>query len=686
MRSILALLSCISLAAGAEKRALEFRDIIEINEPSQARISPDGMRVAFLLSKASMATNSTARSLWVVSPGSAPKRLLDEAPAGPVVWGADSASLLLQLARPGNVAYWRLALDGSAPTPVFEHPNPVFSAWWSPDRSEVLFTSTEPESKEEQQRPEREGLLYDESVNGIRNFTRGTWAQSPKPTLWRWAVGMKSAERVSADFSAVGSVGSVAWSPDGERAALEYSPADRSAASSSNIGILYLRGASASPQFHPLVSSAAEILGVQWAPDSRSVVFTETGDPNRYYVPAGKIRTVDLESKRAADVPGTGLWYYGNFLTVDADGNLIIEYEDWSRSTLYRVLRQGGSATPIYKGEKHLSGCSYATDKRFAACLLQSFTEAPEVAKVNVHSGAVEVLTKLNPQFDEIALHPATERRFRNRYGYETNGFLVLPSGFRKGTPVPLVLIQYAFSNKFTTQAQWITSYPVQHLANAGIAVLLLNHPHELGWKAGDFKGAAMSQAYNPLASMEAAIDTLAFEGIVDRKRVGIAGWSFGAYLAELAITQTDLFRVASAGEGGLNNAGQYWVTGSAAMQAYLDAFFGGPPFGEAYANYKSLSPGLNADRVDAPLLREYGTDVGVQSLEFYMALKRLGKPVEQYIYLGAPHVLDKPSQRIASMQRNLDWFRFWLLGYEDPAGSKKEQYLRWRAFRGSGR
>jgi acetyl esterase/lipase len=89
---------------------------------------------------------------------------------------------------------------------------------------------------------------------------------------------------------------------------------------------------------------------------------------------------------------------------------------------------------------------------------------------------------------------------------------------------------------------------------------------------------------------------------------------------------------------------------------------------------------------VKAPLLREYGTDVGVQSLEFYMALKRLGKPVEQYIYPGAPHVLDNPSQRIASMQRNLDWFRFWLQGYEDPAESKKEQYLQWRAFRGSGK
>ena len=122
-------------------------------------------------------------------------------------------------------------------------------------------------------------------------------------------------------------------------------------------------------------------------------------------------------------------------------------------------------------------------------------------------------------------------------------------------------------------------------------------------------------------------------------------------------------------------------------MQDYLDAFFGGPPFGEEYANYKKLSPGLNANQVNAPLLREYGSDVGVQSLEFYMALRRLGKPVEQFIYPGAPHIFDLPSYREASMQRNLDWFRFWLQDYEDPSLVKREQYERWRAMRqGRGR
>jgi dipeptidyl aminopeptidase/acylaminoacyl peptidase len=312
----------------------------------------------------------------------------------------------------------------------------------------------------------------------------------------------------------------------------------------------------------------------------------------------------------------------------------------------------------------------------------QSFTRPPEIAILETETGSLTTLTKLNPAFEQVSLLPGIEKRWRNRFGHESKGFLILPADRASSKRIPLIVIHYAFSNRFTAQAQWMTSYPVQHLAAAGIAVLLHNYPRELGWTPGDFEGAAHSQAYNPLASMEAAVEGLVRENQIDAERMGIAGWSFGAWLTEMAITQSKLFRVASAGEGGLNNAGQYWVTGSASMQKYLDAFFGGPPFGEAYANYKKLAPALNADRVSTPLLREYGSDVGVQSLEFYMALRRLGKPVEQFVYPGAPHIFDLPSHRRASLERNLDWFRFWLQDFEDTDPRKSQQYERWRAMR----
>jgi len=45
-------------------------------------------------------------------------------------------------------------------------------------------------------------------------------------------------------------------------------------------------------------------------------------------------------------------------------------------------------------------------------------------------------------------------------------------------------------------------------------------------------------------------------------------------------------------------------------------------------------------------------------------------------------HVITNPVERLASQGLSVDWFRFWLQGYEDPDPAKTEQYKRWRELR----
>ena len=58
------------------------------------------------------------------------------------------------------------------------------------------------------------------------------------------------------------------------------------------------------------------------------------------------------------------------------------------------------------------------------------------------------------------------------------------------------------------------------------------------------------------------------------------------------------------------------------------------------------------------------------------------GKPVDLIYIPGAQHILQKPLDRFASQQGNVDWFRFWLKGEEDPSPAKADQYKRWRELR----
>ena len=49
------------------------------------------------------------------------------------------------------------------------------------------------------------------------------------------------------------------------------------------------------------------------------------------------------------------------------------------------------------------------------------------------------------------------------------------------------------------------------------------------------------------------------------------------------------------------------------------------------------------------------------------------------YVFPDEPHIKFQPRHKLTAYERNLDWFRFWLQGYEDPDALKAAQYRSWR-------
>lgn len=67
---------------------------------------------------------------------------------------------------------------------------------------------------------------------------------------------------------------------------------------------------------------------------------------------------------------------------------------------------------------------------------------------------------------------------------------------------------------------------------------------------------------------------------------------------------------------------------------------------------------------------------------EPYALLREMHKPVEFVRLDTNEHVMTNPAVRLAAQGGNVDWFRFWLQGYEDPESTKLDQYKRWEALR----
>jgi len=124
------------------------------------------------------------------------------------------------------------------------------------------------------------------------------------------------------------------------------------------------------------------------------------------------------------------------------------------------------------------------------------------------------------------------------------------------------------------------------------------------------------------------------------------------------------------------------YVFGGIPYSRFLDSRGFVLPGDGAYAKWKELAAGLNARPDLPPLLMQAPDGEENGNIETWFRLRRSGAPVEWYEYPGEGHVKRSPADKWWVYQRNLDWFRFWLQGYEDPNPAKAEQYARWRELR----
>lgn len=326
----------------------------------------------------------------------------------------------------------------------------------------------------------------------------------------------------------------------------------------------------------------------------------------------------------------------------------------------------------------------FASNGQVLVGISQDTTTPPDLFVLDIKTGKSTVLTDLNPEYRSIALGEVEKIEWSNRYGSKCVGKLIKPVGYESGKRYPLVLMaNYTDDNHFISDSLYTTAFAPQSLANAGFVVLMSQYPREDKFPRGEFPGD-MGQAYNWVSMMETAIDSLAGKGIIDRTKVGIVGFSRTSWLVDFLLTHSRYkLMAASSADSGLYTYGGYFrYNRPLQLLAGDETQVGGPPFGDTRKYWLEYAPPFNAEKITTPLLMEY-TDTAEHGLEFFVALSRLGKAVEFFRYPKGAHPLDTPFERIASLQRNLDWFRFWMQDYEDEAPSYDPgQYVRWRKLR----
>ncbi len=215
---------------------------------------------------------------------------------------------------------------------------------------------------------------------------------------------------------------------------------------------------------------------------------------------------------------------------------------------------------------------------------------------------------------------------------------VLLPHGAITG-PLPVLLDPYGgphMQRVLSARSSYLSS---QWFADQGFAVIVVDGRGTPGrgteWERAVYHDLAGPVLDDQVRALEAITDILASGGVVlDRERVGIRGWSFGGYLAALAVLQRpDIFHAAVAGAP----VSEWRLYDTHYTERYL-----GDPFTDAEP-YDRSSLLEYADQLTRPLLLIHGLAddnvVAAHTLRLSSALLAAGKAHEVLPLSGVTHM-----------------------------------------------
>lgn len=374
--------------------------------------------------------------------------------------------------------------------------------------------------------------------------------------------------------------------------------------------------------------------------------------------------------------PLAGLWRLG-------DGRVAfvrLEGPNQQRDALYLWRPGAATARPVeLPDEAALERCSPA--HQTLVCVLETPTRSGRLVRLG--DGAVTVLADPNPAFRVTARVERLE--WAGPWGRQF-GHLVLPADAKAGAPLPLVVVQYR-SRGFLKGGVG-DEYPVFALADAGLAVLSFDRPNALDrlTAIGDpaeltrrILGGEPDDRRALYAGLEAGLALARRRAPIDAARLGISGLSDGAVMTAHALLASRRFAAAAISSPVWDPIG-YFTVHARARTGYRGAGLG-DPFASP-ERWRQLSPALNVERIETPLLLQLADHELMASAQLLAALEAAKKPHDAYVFAGEYHIKWQPAHRLAIYRRAVDWFAFWLQGREPADPARQDEYARWRALR----
>jgi dipeptidyl-peptidase-4 len=351
-----------------------------------------------------------------------------------------------------------------------------------------------------------------------------------------------------------------------------------------------------------------------------------------------------------------GEWIVDSLVSVDEARGLVYftgSKDGPTERHFYRVPLAGGEITRLTKEP----GMHSVTMDRAHAIFVDTHSELATPPSVSIRmadSGEVRqrVAVPRDPRMAAQQLEPPELVTLASRDGTLLHGAIYRPEGTG---PFPVIVSVYGGPHAQRVTRDWDMTVDMraQYLRSLGYLVFKLDN------RGSARRGLAFEGAIrHDLGNLEVqdqvdGVQWLVGQGLADPNRVGIYGWSYGGYMAAMALVRApDTFKAAVA--GAMVSAWDGYDT------HYTERYMGTPATNpEGYERSSVMS---HIDGMRGHLMIVHGLiDENVHfrhSARFIDALNKKRKPYELLLFPGERHMPRAEPDRVYMEERIRDFFR----------------------------
>jgi dienelactone hydrolase len=281
----------------------------------------------------------------------------------------------------------------------------------------------------------------------------------------------------------------------------------------------------------------------------------------------------------------------------------------------------------------------------------------------------IKQMSQINPQQKLYNWFSVDLCHWKMFDGKMSEGLLYKPENFDSTKKYPIIF--YFYERDADTRYVYIAPRPSASIINIAYFVsngYLVFDP-DIHYKAGQ----PGEEAYNSVVSAAKWFTKFKW---VDSSKMALEGHSWGGYQVAYLITRTQIFAAAEAGAPVANMISAYggirWGSGISRQFQYEKGQSRlGASLWQRPDLYIKNSPLFRADKVTTPLLMMHNDADGAvpwyQGIEYFSALKRLGKKVWLMEYNGENHGLIERRNRMDWSIRLAQFFAYYLKGENPP-------------------